>query len=179
MSAPANSKLAEEDFALVSGLFVRAGIYVSHCEDTDHSEESEEEEKSQMLRALKRIAGISKVPLISAAAIEAISALTVPENETSETLDADIRKAVQVLKTYGDAAALVDFKKALMYVANSVARAYREELDYHEDEFILESFLSKIAGALNRDSDPEEFKNMNISPAEDTALTLISEALRS
>ncbi len=170
--------MKREDVALLASLFARVGMYVSHCDDTDLDETSEEEEKAQMLRAFRRIEKASKSPLIAAAANEAAHVLTVPDNDTEEKLSGDIRDTVQMLVDGDEAGVLSEFRKALMYVGTSVARAYKEELDQHEDEFLMESFMRKITTFLNQSADPREFRNQNISPAEDSALTMISEALR-
>lgn len=170
--------LSPEQLAFVSGLFIRAGTWVSRADDTDRSDKSENKEKDYMLRALTRVSKMSKSESVRQSANMALTISDIPQDRTEDSLTYDIHSAVEIFMTAEDAEALPQFRKALMYVATSVARAYREELDHHEDEYLLENFMNKIAGFLNRDADPEEFKNINISPAEDSALTMISEALR-
>jgi len=64
------------------------------------------------------------------------------------------------------------FANALMVIATAVARAFREEPENkpeHENYF---SWLSEKAGELVLSiKDKSAHKDMNISPAEDTALT--------
>lgn len=170
--------LSSEQLAFVSGLFVRVGMWISHADDTDRSDKSENKEKDYMLRALTRVGKMSKSESVRQSANMALTVSDVPQDRTEESLAYDIHRAIEIFMTVEDTEALPQFRKALIYVATSVARAYREELDQHEDEFLLETFMNKIAGYLNKDADPEEFKNINISPAEDSALTMISEALR-
>ena len=138
---------------------------------------SEALEKEHIFAALKRVARIAKTPLVAQSATAALSIGELGLKDT-ETLETDIRSAVSLLKDSNQQAELAEFKKALMYVATSVARAYREEMDHHEEEFIMQTFITKISGYLNGTQDPAEYKNMNISPAEDTALIHISEALQ-
>ena len=167
--------LEQRDF--IAGIFLRAGIWVSHADDTDLEEHSEEQEMAYMRKALARVGNNSKSEIVRQSATHALTLNLGALDDSEEALTADIRRVVEALQETPDD--LLQFRKALMYVATSVARAYREELDYHgEDEFMLENLMSRIAGALNKDADFEEFKNINISPAEDSALTLLSEALR-
>lgn len=170
--------VSQNDFNFISRLFARVGFWISRCEDTDKSRESETAEKEEMIRALKRVAKISCFPVVGGAAKEALNILNVPENDTPEILLDDIRHAVDIFKRIGEPEMFDNFSKALRYVGFSVARAYREELDHHQEEFLLESVLNKLCGELNEISDPDEFKDQNISPAENSALTQISEALR-
>ena len=174
----ASGQLLPPDEEFAASLLTRVGFFISHCDDTDMGEESEEREKNNMDRALQRVAKGSKFPQIAAIANKARAHSTYNDAETEESLSADIKAAIAMLNGLEDDAVTLEYKKAVMFVGKSVARAYREELDHHEEEFFLETLVSKIAGALNRDSDPEEFKDMNISPAEDSALTMIAEALR-
>lgn len=167
-----------EQLVFISGLFVRAGLWISRADDTDETEDSEEIEEAHMLQAISRIAKMSKSEAVRACANLALKSTRQERRETEDTLTLDIRRAIEIFRASCDEQDLPQFQKALMYIATSVARAYREELDHHEDEFLLETFMKKISGALNRDADPVEFKNANISPAEDSALTMISKALK-
>lgn len=170
--------LTAQEQKFITGLFARVGFWVSHADDTDYAEDSEQKEFAYMQRALKRVEKLSTSSVISECAGAATSIKTAPDHETEESLTGDLRKAVEILKSHKDEASLSQFRKAILYTGTCVARAYREELDHHEDEFLMENWLNKIIGALNRDVDAENFKNMNISPAEDSAITMISEAIR-
>ncbi len=170
--------LSAHDIQSLSNILVRVGLYVSHCDDTDQGEESEVKERDYMLKALTRIAKLSKSDTVAACARLALEAQVSADNESAESLTASIQEAVALFRGAEGEDQLIHFKRAVMYVATAVARAYREELDIHQEEFLLEGLLRKVIGAVNKEADPEEFKNINISPAEDSALTMISEALR-
>lgn len=165
-------------FDLIAGLFSRVPLWVIYCDDTDKSQASEVLEKQEMVRSLERVEKVTPFSFLRDAVRQAKENLLPDPNETLEDICNDIRKATSFLQEREGVDALDNFSKALRYVGFTVARAYREELDLHEDEFMLESVLNKICGHLNEISDPEEFKNQNISPAEHTALTRIAEALR-
>ncbi len=170
--------MVDEDLELIADLFYRVGIWVSHCDDTDYGERSEDLEKKQMVRAFSRIEKISRFPFIKQAAHAALHGRKIPHAETEERITDDIKRVVFLLKSHEDLDGLQEFKKAIMYIGTAVARAYREEVDHHEDEFLLQTFIDRLMGNLNKVNSPEDFKNLNISPAEDNALTMISEALR-
>ncbi|PZP57206.1 MAG: hypothetical protein DI586_01035 [Micavibrio aeruginosavorus] len=170
--------LSSTDIQLISDIFIRVSLYVSHADDTDQGEESEAKERDYMMKALARIVKLSKSPDIATAAKMALENNAVFEDESEESLSNAIREMVAAFKLSESEEGLLHLKRAVMFVATSVARAYREELDIREEEFLLEGLLNKIIGAINKEADPEEFKNINISPAEDSALTMISEALR-
>jgi len=170
--------LAEPQFDFIADLFVRTGIFVSHCEDTDMDEHSENLEKMNLARALSRISASAKFPVLAALAAEASKRIDMQHSDSEESLSHDLHQAVSIFLQMGDPKISLEYRKAVMYVATSVARAYREELDHHDEEFLLETFMNKISGFLNKTANYEEFKNMNISPAEDSAITAISEALK-
>ena len=164
---------------LLADLFVRVGFFVSRADDTDDGQRSEKLELKNMHHALSRVEAVAKQAVIAKAAAKAREARTVPEPEDKETLATDIARVVQMFKDGENLNGLREFHKALMYTGTMIARAYREELDHHEDEFMLESLLNKWSGDLNQDADPEEFKNANVSPMEEAALDVVSKALRS
>lgn len=169
---------ASGDITFIASLLPRVGYWVSHAEDTDVDDHSEELEQRRMVKALERVAAKSASATIAQAAQFALKNTKPPENETEDTLGGDLRTAVEIFTDQNDQDTLTQFKKAVMYIGTCVARAYREELDHHEDEFLLENLMSRLSGYLNRESDPEEFKDQNISPAEDSALTFILESLK-
>ena len=164
---------------LLADLFVRVGFFVSRADDTDDSQRSEKLELKNMHHALSRVETVAKEGVVAKAAAKAREVNTIPEPENKETIAADIAQVVQMFKDSENLDGLKEFHKALMYTGTMVARAYREELDHHEDEFMLESLLNKWSGDLNQDADPEEFKNANVSPLEEAALNVVSKALRS
>ncbi len=169
--------LSADHIQSIANLLIRAGLYVSHVDDTDQGEESELKEHEYMGKALAKIARLSNSPSVARAAQLALDNAEWTGDDTAESLSFAIGEAMAIFSEAEDEAQLPHLKRAVMYVATSVARAYREELDIHHEEFMLEGLLNRIIGAINKEADPEEFKNMNISPAEDSALTVISEAL--
>ena len=172
------TELSTDELSFLSDLFVRAGIFVSHCDDTDIGEESENLETKQLGRALARVSANARYPLVATLADMALKKISHPFTDTQDSIVADLEQAAQFLFRLENPEQLLEYRRAVMYAATSVARAYREELDHHEEEFLLENILSRITGFLNKAADHQEFKNINISPAEDSALTAISEALK-
>lgn len=163
---------------LLASLFVRIGFYVSHAEDTDVEEKSEDAEYANMRKAIKRIEARAQHDFISQAASEALSLKSPELPDTEESLSDDIKKLVGFLKDEKLLGELEETRKALMFVGVSVARAYREEIDHHEDAYLMQGLMDIVSGLLNTAFKPRDYKDINISPAEDSALTLISEALK-
>ena len=66
---------------------------------------------------------------------------------------------------------MVAFSKALMLIGTVVAKAFREDNDLKEDKGYLAWLTEKANELTLAVTDHEAYKDMNISPAESTALT--------
>jgi hypothetical protein len=171
------------DRDLLTGLFYRAGYWISHIDDTDLGTGSEEAERAQMVRVLTKISRAdATAPLVRELAEEALrqQASWARWEKSSDDILADATRCAKLVKAQGTLEELQSFRRAVMLVATSVARAVREDAEHGDAE--TESGFSwlseKVGAALMAVTDRGAYQDMNISPAEDTALTELLEALK-
>jgi hypothetical protein len=169
-----------EEQDLLIGIFFRVGYWISHVDDTDISEQSEDVEQKQLVNALNKIASSKgATELVRELAEEAVrrSGDQARWLQNEDHLMRDIAKAVALVNSQGSEDDFQSFKKSLMFAATAVARAYREEPEHNHDEGRLSWLIEKAGSLLTAVSDHEAYKDMNISPAEDTALHELAGAL--
>lgn len=165
---------------LVIGIFFRIGYWMSHIEDTDLDEKSEQAEQKQMLVALRKIAASKgATDLVREIAEEAVrrSGDQARWLKNEDDMLPDVTKAVKLVHSNGSHDDFKSFRKCLMFVATSVARAYREEPEHGERETGLAGLLDRASEMIMAVSDKEAYRDMNISPAEDTALHELAQAI--
>lgn len=169
-----------EEQDLLIGIFYRTGFWISHIEDTDVSEDSEQIEQRQMIAALKRIS-VAKgaTDLVKELATEALrrSGDQARWLADADRLMADVTKAAELVRGQGTEDDYRSFCKSVMFAATSVARAYREEPEHGEKSGGFARLIEKAGSLLGAVTDNEAHKDLSISPAEDTALHELSEAL--
>lgn len=173
---------ADQD--LLVSLFYRIGQWMSEVDDTDTGEESEAIEESQMFKVLNKLAKSQNVgALTSEIAAEAIrqkGSWSRWAKQTDNVLD-DVTRAKALLNGQGTQDEFVSYGRSLVTIATAVARAYREAEDVEETEekgFFawLSEKKAHVALAL---TDADAHKDLNISPAEDSALNDLYQALKS
>ncbi len=166
---------------LVIGIFFRIGFWMSHIDDTDIEDKSEHNEQKQMVAALTRIANAKgATELVREIASEALRRSGDQARWLSgeERMLEDVTKSVQLIHSNGTNEDFKSFRKSLMFVATSVARAYREEPDHGQEETsVLSRLLDRAGEMIGSVKDLDAYKDMNISPAEDTALHELAEAI--
>ncbi len=166
---------------LLIGIFFRVGYWISHVDDTDLSDVSEHNEQEQMARALTKIStSKSATELVRELAAEALrrSGDQARWLKNEDALMADVIKAVKLVKYQGTDEDFSAFRKSIMYVATAVARAYREEPEQEqEDNGRFGWLIEKAESIVLAVKDQEAYRDLNISPAEDTALHELAEAL--
>jgi hypothetical protein len=179
---PELSRFLPEDQDLLVGLFYRVGLWMSHIDDTDEDETSETAEHEQLLRVLAKISKTeSAAVLIREMADEAVRQKQswARWERRSDSLLEDVGRGLKLLKGQGVEAEIVSFRKALMFIGTSVARAYREDQDMERTGQGGLSWLSeKASEMLTAVADREAYRDLSISPAEDTALSELLEALK-
>jgi hypothetical protein len=169
-----------EEQDLLIGIFFRVGYWISHVDDTDISDRSEEIEQKQLINALNKIASSKKTTeLVRELAEEAArrSGDQARWLRNEDHLMGDIAKAVKLVDSQGSDDDFQFFKKSIMFAATAVARAYREEPENNQSESRLNWLIEKASSLLTSVSDHEAYKDMNISPAEDSALHELAGAL--
>ena len=85
----------------------------------------------------------------------------------------DVTRAKALIKGQANQQEFVAFGKSLVTIATAVARAYREaeDVDVDDDKGFLSWLSEKKDHVVLALSDSEAHKDLNISPAEDSALT--------
>ncbi len=170
------------DQELLVGLFYRVGQWMSNIDDTDTSDKSEQEEESQIIKILTQLSQSKHIgSLCSEIATESLrqkgSWVRWAKNWDS-VLDDVSRAKIAVIGQATDEEYKL-FGKSLMTVATAVARAYREAEDADMQNRGFMSWISeKKSHAVLAIFDPEVHKDLNISPAEDEALTQLANMLK-
>jgi hypothetical protein len=171
---------ADQD--LLVGLFYRVGRWMSDADDTDASETSEQKEEAQMFGILTKLSQSKNAgPLCNEIAAEALrqKGSWGRWSKQIDTVIDDVVKAKAVIKGQAIDEEFHLFGRSLVSIATSVARAYREASDVEMEKTGVLGWLSEkkndVAMAI---FDPQAHKDMNISPAEDSALTELIEALK-
>lgn len=164
---------------LVIGIFFRIGYWISHIDDTDVDDKSEAIEQKQMLAALKKVAESKAPELVTEIAAEAVrrSGDQARWLKNEDRMLSDVTEAIKIVHSNGSEEDFKSYRKSLMFVATSVARAYREESDHDQRETGLARLLERAGEMIGAVADKEAYKDMNISPAEDTALHELAQAI--
>jgi hypothetical protein len=171
---------ADQD--LLISLFYRIGQWMSQVDDTDGGEDSEQIEEAQMFKILNKLSQSKNVGLLcSEIAAEALrqKGSWARWSKQIDTVINDVSRAKALIKAQANQQEFVAFGKSLVTIATAVARAYREAEDVETEEKGFLSWLSEkkdhVVLAL---TDAEGHKDLNISPAEDSALTELVFALK-
>lgn len=166
---------------LLIGIFFRVGYWISHVDDTDISDVSEHDEQEQMVRALGRISeSRSATEFVRELAAEALrrSGDQARWLKSEDRLMQDVVSAVKLVKQQATDEDFSSFRKSIMFVATSVARAYREEPEQEQEKNGRFGWLVEKAESIVMSvRDKEAYRDLNISPAEDTALHELAAAL--
>ncbi|MEK7801834.1 MAG: hypothetical protein AAB276_05210 [Pseudomonadota bacterium] len=162
-----------EDQDILVGLMCRIGMWISSIDDTDINAASEDKEEVKLREVLQSLSTTKKSVLVAELASEALRQKSNwPRWSTSaDTVLDDVVAAKDILKSQGTHLEMVAFSKALMLIGTVVAKAFREDNDLKEDKGYLAWLTEKANELTLAVTDHEAYKDMNISPAESTALT--------
>jgi hypothetical protein len=166
----------------LSGLFYRVGLWMSHVDDTDVEDTSELAEYAVLLKTIERVSNSAKMPsLIQDLALHCLKTKEryAEWGKMEYHLLEDVYEAIHLLRAKTDAHHFNGYRAALMLVANAVAKAYREEADQEGlGATLFERLAEKITNFFMSATDRAYYEELNISPAEDTALTDLRETLQ-
>ena len=172
-----------EEQRLLAGLLYRTGIWMSNTDDVE-GELDDEREMQALEHILTALAGASEggnSAFIQALARSALDSRDRWEEWAARSFDilGDCEKAIGLIKQHGNATNLRNYKATLMEIATIVAQAHGEFGDFDDEEeegfgAKLGKFIGKFAGKSQDDADHP----MNVSPAEDSALSRLSMALQ-
>lgn len=159
---------------LLVSLFYRVGHWLSNVDDTDLDDASENMENAQLERILRSLSKSKNVPPLCAA----LSAAALDRQDSwsrwssmDDTIAEDIQAGCRIIKGQGTKAEYDGFSNCLMTISTAVARAFREEPEMQlEEENFLDWLSEKTSQVSLAVKDWDAFKDLNVSPAEDTAL---------
>ncbi len=169
-----------EEQDLLIGIFYRVGFWISHIDDTDVSEESERIEQQRLVQALKKISqATGSTELVKELAAEALRRSGDQKRwlANEDRLLADVNQASTLVRGQGTVEDYQSYGKSVMFAATSVARAFREDAEHGEQAGKLGKLLDRASALLGAGGGVDAYQDLNISPAEDTALHELSSAL--
>ncbi|MGE4312790.1 MAG: hypothetical protein AB7E85_00790 [Pseudobdellovibrionaceae bacterium] len=168
--------------AFLAGVFFKLGIWMSHVDDDGEEDgASDEKEREVLLKTLSKLAAHYQrsMPLVSEMAMESVRQQTnhARWEAEEEKAVADAAEAARMIKNAYSDAEYAKFKAACMDVTTRVACAFREDAAAGGADSGLSAFISKAGGLFGRLSGSGLQAEKNISPAEDSALTELANAL--
>lgn len=170
------------DQDLMVGLFYRVGRWMSDADDSDSNDKSEQREEAQMFSILTKLSQSKNAGAlcneIAAESLRQKGSWARWSKQNDKVID-DVTKAKSVIKGQATNEEFHLFGKCLVSIATSVARAYREASDVEmEKTGILGWLCEKKNDVAMAVFDPQAHKDLNVSPAEDSALTELMDALK-
>ena len=170
------------DQELLVSLFYRIGQWMSEADDTDTGDKSEKIEEAAMFKILSKLSQSNNAgSLCSEIASEAVrqKGSWGRWSKQADSVLADVARAKIIIKDQATPSEFQLFGKSLVTIATSVARAYRETIDMESRELGFLSWLTEASANISLAvSDSEAHKDLNISPAEDTALNELIATLK-
>lgn len=172
------SSFSSEDQGLIISLPYRAGLYVSYADDED-GERDDEMEMRAMEACLKEIAKVHEGHALTQEVAAEILGRKEDWNVWSQgvfNIEPLCEQAVLVLKEKASESEVKDYIKMVLEITTAVAQAYGE---FGEEEPEV-GFFGKAMGRIfgNFGSSDDANHPMNVSAAEDGAISRISAALK-
>jgi hypothetical protein len=175
------SALQPADAALLISLVYKVGIWVSHADDVD-GERDDEREIQALESGIRAIAKLHEnKPFTSEIAREALKRKSDWAKWTDESMSApnDARRAVKLLQSAVSEAESKDYRAFLMEIAGAVARAHGEFGAFDDEpEGGIAGLMGKIASGFKGMASDDKNHPMNVSAAEDSALSTLAAALK-
>ncbi len=175
------SHYSPEEIEQIVSLPYRAGMNVSYAEDEDGERDDELE-----MQALENTIQAFATNHEGEALTKEIAAEIINRKDQWETwsqgvfnIEPACEKAINALKTHAGEAEIKDYIKMVLDISNSVAQSYGE---FGEGAHAPTGFMAKISSVVKSvvsSGSGEEAHPMNVSAAEDTAISNIAKALKS
>ena len=172
------SAFPPEDIDLIVSLPYRVGINISYAED-EEGELDDEREMQSLESCFKNISKLDdESEFIAEVASEVLKRKSDWSNWEENTFDLtpDCKKVIKILKPVLSEKELKSYKKMLLNVAVTVAQAYGEFGDAQEEKGFFGKVMEKV---IRNFSGGDSGQPMNVSAAEDSAISKIREALNS
>lgn len=177
------SEFLPEHQNILVGLPYKVGMYMSHADDA-HGEVDDEREVKALERCIRAIAGLHEdKPLTSEimrACLASQEEWEVWGHHSFNAPDA-ARQAVEIMQAHASEQEFKNYREALMEIATTVAQAYGEFGEFDEEDeggSGLSGLLGKITGKLAGMSAEDKDHPMNVSAAEDEAISVLRAALQ-
>lgn len=168
----------------VVSLPFKVGMWVSHAEDID-GEADDVREKQAIERTVAEIAklheGSALLQEVAHAILESRDQWAAWEDQCFHVLKQAPGVVADVKKTLGVAEAK-QYRAMVMEIAMTVARAHGEFAAFDDEEKAVPGFwgsvVGKIVSGFSGMSQDDKDHPMNVSPAEDSAISQLSAALK-
>lgn len=173
-----------EEQDLLTGILFRVGHFVSHADDDGSTEKDDMAEQKAIDHALSHVARTASYGSVSnELAAEALRQVRCHGRWKSLEANVveDVAEATKIAHARLNQDQFNGFRRAVMTVGTSVARAYRENADYEQvdsEAGVFARIADSINSAILSITDNKSYKAMNVSPAEEDALISIHQALR-
>lgn len=172
------STFTNEEKELLASLPYKVGIWVSYTDDVDGEGDDRNEIKA-LEHCLNEFARQSEGrPLVSSVIKETfhLKAKWAVWADQSFHVLKDVEKAVGVIKAKGTPQDYKAFRAVIMEIAAAVAQAHGEFSHFDDEE--AKTIFSKIIGKLASLAEDDKGHPMNVSAAEDSALSKLAAALK-
>lgn len=166
------------DAELLSSLLVRAGMNVSYAEDED-GEADDELEMRALEACIRHVASMEGKPRV----IREIAKYALDQRGSWDKWSQGVfnieplcAKAVQVFSALASEDETREYRAVVVEVATAVAQAYGEFGEEEPESGFFGGMMKKVMGGFGGAKDAGH--PMNISAAEDSAISRISQALK-
>ncbi|MCB1563204.1 MAG: hypothetical protein KDJ75_06480 [Alphaproteobacteria bacterium] len=178
------SDFSADEIELLVSLPYRVGVWVSHADDVE-GEADDEHEMEALESCIRAVAKKYDGPgLVDDIARETLRRRDSWADWTDRAFNIlpEAPRALSLLQSRAGRADAKNYKAALLEIAATVARAYGEfgAFDEWENEGsgLFSALAGKIAGAFSSLSQDDKNHPMNISPAENSAISRLAAALK-
>ncbi len=175
------SYFSDEDVELIVSLPYRVGMHVSYADD-EEGEQDDEREMQALEACIKEVAKSyddSELVKEIAARILASKDKWSSWSQGVFNIEPSCEKAIISIKAVASAEDVKNYIKMVLEIASSVAQAYGEFGEEQEPEKgFFGKAMSKIAKGFAGMSEDDAAHPMNISAAEDSAISSIAAALK-
>ncbi len=176
------SDFSASELELLVSLPYKVGVYVSHADDED-GEVDDEREMAALESCIKAIASLREdKPFASETMNQALNMKSEWPRWAAQSFNVpdEAAQAKALLASRASESETKNYCAALMEIATTVAQAYGEfgEFDDEESGGLFGSIVGKITSSLSALSSEDANHPMNVSAAEDTAISALRNALK-
>ncbi len=174
------SEFGDEDLYAIISLPYRVGMHVSYAEDEEGDADDEREMRALEL-CIKEIAKVHQGKELTKEIAGAILDNRDKWSSWSEgvfNIEPQCEKAIVALKTQADKDEIKDYIKMTLDIATSVAQAYGEFGEEQKEKGFFSKVIGGIVSSVSGVCANDANHPMNVSAAEDTAISNVAQALK-